>query len=157
MVIAYPLAPAPEPQGGRVLGRRLNTSDTFVLFCQPREWLLIAKPEVGCPTSEMYSKLDALDYEWRDFPTDGKLYNDFERVAPCECLELIEQLCRLGAKDAGLSGSGSAVFGRFAAEPLAEVAYEQLMEDFEGHAWVVPTLTRRESQEIVVQPDEMRV
>ena len=119
----------------------------------PREWLLIAKPEVNCSTAEMYAKLDALDYEWKEFPEDGKLYNDFERVAPCECLELIEQLCKVGAKDAGLSGSGSAVFGRFESEPLAEIACERLLDDFEGHAWVVPTLTRRESLDTVQQPD----
>lgn len=118
-----------------------------------REWLLLAKPEVGCSTGEMYAKLDALDYEWREFPQDDKLYNDFERVAPCECLELIERLCRLDARDAGLSGSGSAVFGRFDSEPLAEIACERLMEDFEGHAWVVPTLSRQESLDIAFQSD----
>jgi 4-diphosphocytidyl-2-C-methyl-D-erythritol kinase len=117
-----------------------------------REWLLVAKPEVSCSTAEMYAKLDALDYEWRDFPEDDNvLYNDFERVAPAECLELIERLCNLDARDAGLSGSGSAVFGRFDSEPLAEIACERLMDDFEGHAWVVPTLSRQESLDISVQ------
>jgi len=116
----------------------------------PREWMLIVKPEIGCSTGEMFAKLDALDYEWREFPEDDKLYNDFERVAPCECLELIEQLCKLGARDAGLSGSGSAVFGRFDNEPSAETACERLLEDFEGHAWVAPTLTRKESLDLAV-------
>ena len=120
---------------------------------QQREWLLIAKPEENCSTKEMYAKLDAFDYEWKDFPDDDNLYNDFERVAPCECLELMETLQKLGAKDAGLSGSGSAVFGRFEDEPLAEVACERLLEDFEGHAWVVPTLSRQESLDIAVQTD----
>jgi hypothetical protein len=59
----------------------------------------------------------------------------------------------LGAVDAGLTGSGSAVFGRFESEPLAEIACERLMLDFDGHGWVVPTLTRQESVEIhVLEP-----
>jgi 4-diphosphocytidyl-2-C-methyl-D-erythritol kinase len=138
--------------GGRAMGEGYGQKLT-PLSDAPREWLLIAKPDIGCSTSEMYAKLDALDYEWRDFPADDKLYNDFERVAPCECLELIEWVCRLGARDAGLTGSGSAVFGRFESEPLAEVACERLLEEFEGHGWVVPTLGRRESLDISVQTD----
>ena len=136
--------------GGRAkaegYGQKLNP-----LPDENREWLLIAKPEMNCSTTEMYAKLDALDYEWRDFPSDDKLYNDFERVAPEECLELKDRLCRLDARDAALTGSGSAVFGRFDSEPLAEVACERLLEDFEGHAWVVPTLSRQESLDLAVQ------
>ena len=54
--------------------------------------VVVLKPKVGCSTPEMYASLDEKDYEWRDFPSDDKLYNDFERVAPCECLDLIERL-----------------------------------------------------------------
>lgn len=137
--------------GGRALGRGYGQRLT-VLQDEPREWLLVAKPDIGCPTAEMYAKLDEMDYAWQEFPEDETLlYNDFEKVAPAECVELIDQLCRLGAKDAGLSGSGSAVFARFESEPLAEIACERLMEEFDGHAWVVPTLTRRESLEITVE------
>lgn len=139
--------------GGRALGRGYGQKLT-PMRDEPREWLVIAKPEVGCSTGEMYSRLDELNYEWREFPeVEAQLYNDFEKVAPPECTELIQRLCRLDARDAGLSGSGSAVFGRFDSEPLAEVACERLMEDFEGHAWVVPTLSRRESLEISVETE----
>jgi len=119
---------------------------------RPREWLLIARPEVSCSTKEMYGLLDEKEFEWNEFPDEDLLYNDFERVAPCECIELIERVQRLGARDAGLTGSGSAVFGRFDAEPMAEIACERLLEDFEGHGYVVPTLSREESLDIAVLP-----
>lgn len=77
----------------------------------PDEWYVVLRPPVGCPTGEMYRKLDEKPRDWADYG-EG-LYNDFERVAPCECLDWIERLLTLGARDAGLSGSGSAVFGRF--------------------------------------------
>lgn len=86
------------------------------------EWYVVARPEVSCPTGEAYRKLDDLTYEWRAFPEGDELYNDFERVAPCESLDLIERLLALGARDAALSGSGSAVFGRFAREEVAKSA-----------------------------------
>ncbi|MEA2554507.1 MAG: 4-diphosphocytidyl-2-C-methyl-D-erythritol kinase [Fimbriimonadaceae bacterium] len=141
--------------GGRAQG--IGYGDHLMaLRDEPREWLLIARPEVGCPTPEMYAKLDEQSYEWKDFPEEDILYNDFERVAPCECLDLIERVCALGAKDAGLSGSGSSVFGRFESEPLAEIACERLWEDFEGDVWVVPTLTRRESLQMSEKPSELR-
>jgi 4-diphosphocytidyl-2-C-methyl-D-erythritol kinase len=111
-------------------------------------WMVIVKPSVGCPTAAGYGKLDAIDYEWRGFPEDDVLYNDFERVAPCECLEVIERLQALGAKDAGLSGSGSAVFGRFASRRDAETAAERLEGERLGRVWPVPTLTRQQSLEI---------
>jgi 4-diphosphocytidyl-2-C-methyl-D-erythritol kinase len=109
----------------------------------PREWFVLAKPPVGCSTVEMFGALDRLSYEWRDFPVGDELYNDFERVAPCECLDLIERLQALGARDAGLSGSGSAVFGRFGSEADGLRAAEKLG----GEVWVVPSLTRAESLE----------
>ncbi len=94
---------------------------------------VVAMPRgAACPTAEAYAKLDAAPREWREFPTDDVLYNDFERVAPCESLELLERLLALGAHDAGLSGSGAAVFGRFASREAAERAREGLDAD----AWV---------------------
>lgn len=108
------------------------------------QWFVIAKPEVGCSTPEMYAKLDAAPREWRVWPDSDALYNDFERVAPPECLELIARLVDLGARDAGLSGSGSAVFGRFDSRGRAEAAAAVLT----GAAWVVATLTRGESLRI---------
>ena len=88
----------------------------------PAEWYVIAQPEDRCSTKDAYDRLDSLDYEWREFPDDNILYNDFERVAPCGSLDLIERLQVHGAKDSGLTGSGSAVFGRFTTEEAARNA-----------------------------------
>lgn len=140
-------------RGGRALGRGYGQkltpmADGF------REWYLLAKPDIGCSTAEMYAKLDEHPRTWLEYPDeDAGFYNDFEAVAPEESIELIARLKRLGALDATLCGSGSAVFGKFASEPLAEVACERLCEDFDGQAWVVPTLSRQESLDISVETD----
>ncbi|MBS1707027.1 MAG: hypothetical protein JST40_14270 [Armatimonadetes bacterium] len=111
---------------------------------EPR-WLVISKPEVGVDTAGAYAQLDQHERAWLDFPTDSDAtYNDFERVAPCECSDLIERLRSLGSTSAGLSGSGSAVFGFFESKTSAEDAAED-MRRFAA-SWTVPTLTRRESQ-----------
>lgn len=116
---------------------------------RPTEWLVIARPPVGCPTGPAYRALDALSYEWRDFPSSDLLYNDFERVAPCESIELTERLQVHGARDAALSGSGSAVFGRFADENAARLAANFVQEEGLGQTWVCRTLSRVESLTIL--------
>jgi 4-diphosphocytidyl-2-C-methyl-D-erythritol kinase len=105
---------------------------------------VVAKPAVGCASGAAYGKLDEKSFAFMGFPEDDELYNDFERVAPCESLELIDRMLALGANGAGLTGSGSAVFGLFD-NPLA--AYSRLFD--EGYsAWVARSLTRSESLEI---------
>lgn len=111
----------------------------------PDEWFLVVRPEIGCPTGEAFQKLDALQYEWRDFPQGDELYNDFERVAPCESLDLIERLQVHGARDAALSGSGSAVFGRFSNPGVAAAAQDALATEGYSRSWVAKTLARKES------------
>lgn len=77
----------------------------------PERWYVLVRPEVGCPTPAMYRALDAMSYPFAEFPADEEaLLNDFERVAPSECLALIEAL-RVQGVPAGLTGSGSVVFG----------------------------------------------
>lgn len=112
----------------------------------PSRTVLIVKPEVGCPTGLMYKALDEKSYEWREFPSSDEVYNDFERVAPCECLDLIERLQVLGATSAGLSGSGSAVFGFFVDEAAAASAGDRL----DYGSWVCRTLARAESLAVQV-------
>ena len=106
------------------------------------EWYVVARPEVGCDTKAAFKRLDEKAYAWREFSSSDELYNDFERVAPCESLELIERLLVLGSRDAGLTGSGSAVFGRFSTQQEAETAKDKLPSP---QAWVARALSRAES------------
>lgn len=126
--------------GGRARGEGYGEQLT-PMPDEPRRWLVLAKPDYGCSTPEMFRALDSIEREWREFPAEDELYNDFERACPCGCLELIDRLISLGADDAGLSGSGSAVFGRFPSEEVAAEAARGM----EGEVWVVPTLSRQES------------
>ncbi|HTQ11675.1 MAG TPA: 4-(cytidine 5'-diphospho)-2-C-methyl-D-erythritol kinase [Fimbriimonadaceae bacterium] len=108
---------------------------------QPEAWLLIAKPAIGCPTAAMYARLDEIRGSAR---ACADVRNDFQRVAPHECTELIDHLRDLGASDAMLCGSGSAVFGRFASRFEAEEARAAVAAE----TWVVKTLSRAESLRI---------
>lgn len=134
--------------GGRARGTRYGDR-IEPLPDEPTRWFLILKPEVGCSTPEMFRALDAKGREWRDWPSDGKFYNDFERVAPCECLELVERLLSAGASDAALSGSGSAVFGEFGCRADAEEAAVRIGM----MGWVVPSASRAESLRLNLGPD----
>lgn len=103
-------------------------------------WFALAMPEVDVSTSEAYAKLDELDFVR---PTGLPIgYNDFERVAPCESLDLLERMKVLGAARAMLCGSGAAVFGQFADRNDAVLATRDLAR--EGAVWtaVAPSLPR---------------
>ena len=130
--------------GGRARGEGYGEILT-PLPDEPERHLVIARPNAGVSTASAYSQLDEKPREFFDFPGDDRLYNDFERTAPCECLDLIERLISLGATQSGLSGSGSAVFGFFNTSAEAETAAGQIKS--EGIPFAVPTrtLTRKES------------
>jgi 4-diphosphocytidyl-2C-methyl-D-erythritol kinase len=83
----------------------------------------------------MYRRLDEVG-------RPRKVQNDFELVAPEECIELIERLHKLGSKQSGLSGSGSACFGYFASQNEADIAATKLPGTWRR---VVRTLSREES------------
>jgi 4-diphosphocytidyl-2-C-methyl-D-erythritol kinase len=112
--------------GGRARGEGYGEKLMPLAQSDAVEWYVIAQPEDRCSTGETFAKLDQLDYEWIDFPETDVLYNDFERVAPCGSLDLLERLQVHGAKDSGLTGSGSAVFGRFVDEESAIVAARKM-------------------------------
>ncbi len=107
-----------------------------------RQWLVVTKPDIGTSTQIAYAKLDAIP---REFFQEGENYNDFERVAPCECLELLERLLIHGAKKANLTGSGSAVYGLFIDEQQACEAAQKLKQESSNWVQVAHTLTREES------------
>lgn len=110
----------------------------------PNRFLVIARPVVGVATGSAYEALDHLDYPWRDWPEGEELYNDFERVMPGACREAIDRLLAAGAERAGLSGSGSAVFGFFGSQGEAERVAADWPAEL-GQAWAVRTLIREES------------
>ncbi len=118
---------------------------------------LVVKPEVDCPTARMFQALDEMSYEWRPFPPDAnplpgvgeEIYNDFERVMPKICADQIEWLREFGALSAGLTGSGSAVFGEFETRTEAVTARELLKGIPEENVWVCRSLRREESLKVV--------
>lgn len=109
------------------------------------QWILVARPTFGCSTEFAYRRLDEQSYDWSDFPESDLLYNDFERVAPDESLNLIRQLSHCGAKDAALSGSGSAVFGRFTTKAAAEGALDCVRNNPSTTVWLARSIARSES------------
>ncbi len=110
---------------------------------QSHKWLLIVKPDESVSTKEAYASLDRAPREWKEF--SDELHNDFERVAPCICGEIAERLQVHGADGALLCGSGSAVFGVFDSENLAQSAMANMASEGFDTSWVAPTLTREES------------
>jgi 4-diphosphocytidyl-2-C-methyl-D-erythritol kinase len=108
-------------------------------------FLVIAKPEVGCPTAEMYRRLDEWARLWREFPAEDEIYNDFEQVAPAESRRAIALLKSFSALDAGLTGSGSATFGFFPDHTEALTAAELMRAEGFSQVWVASTLSREES------------
>lgn len=112
--------------GGRAKGEGYGEQLT-ALPDPPPEWLVIAKPDVSCPTKEAFRKLDTMQFTWQEFPEDlAKTHNDFERSAPQASLDLIRQLRVYGANRSGLTGSGSAIFGFFDSQNAAEQASANL-------------------------------
>jgi 4-diphosphocytidyl-2-C-methyl-D-erythritol kinase len=95
--------------GGRAKGTGYGDEIT-PLPDLPRQFMVLVRPDVDGSTPEMYRRLDSVSYPFAEW-SESVIANDFERVAPCECLEWIERLRVLGASASGLTGSGSAVFG----------------------------------------------
>lgn len=97
--------------GGRAKATGYGEILSSLVDPDPTTRYVIVKPVIGVSSAQAYSRLDELSYAFLDFPTDNSLYNDFERVAPGQSLDLIERMITLGCIQAGLTGSGSAVFG----------------------------------------------
>ncbi len=108
----------------------------------PEDPLVVAFGGPGLATAEVYAGFDAsltspqAASTIRDFPrsSGSRLRNDLERAASLidpGINRLREALLLLGASEAGMSGSGSAVFGFFRDRRAAGVCAERLTA--EGH------------------------
>ena len=110
----------------------------------PLCWFVICKPEVSFSTAEMYAKLDekkpacAIDtlglikaLEYQDMlEISDRLGNRFEGVLEpdSEIFTIKNKLLDLGARNACMSGSGSAVYGLFTEEEQARAAAAALQK-----------------------------
>ncbi|HRF60074.1 MAG TPA: 4-(cytidine 5'-diphospho)-2-C-methyl-D-erythritol kinase [Fimbriimonadaceae bacterium] len=130
--------------GGEAMGEGYGERLT-PLSDGPEAWIVLVHLGVGVSTPEAYRALDAWSRALRD--DDGT--NDFEVVAPTECLTAKAMLVEHGATQALLCGSGSSVFGAFPEQADARRAAEGLADRWRVD--VVPTLTRVESLQIEVE------
>ena len=130
--------------GGRALGEGFGDKLT-PLDDEEHSWLVIAKPNEGMSTPEAYAALDKIERPFEDFPEDPwSGYNDFMRIAPPLCHDLEATMRRFGASHAGLSGSGSAVWGRFHSTQDRNRPRQRCRQQG-AHAWICPTFTRSQS------------
>ena len=112
----------------------------------PLCWFVICKPEFSFSTAEMYAKLDekepvssidtlglikALEYQDMQEISD-RLGNCFEGVLEesSEIFVIKNRLLALGARNACMSGSGSAVYGLFTQEEEAKAAAAELQKAY---------------------------
>ena len=133
--------------GGRAVGEGYGEQLTE-LPDEPYRHVLLVRPSVGCSTYEMYKALDSQRYRWRELPSGFEVYNDFEKVAPKRCIGLIRRVRDLGAGYAGLSGSGSCVFGFYPNLDSINNAAFRLRQEGETAVFTCRTLSRVESVKI---------
>ncbi len=112
----------------------------------PLCWFVICKPEFSFSTAEMYAKLDEQDpvssidtlglikaLEYQDMQEiSDRLGNCFEGVLEesSEIFAIKNRLLALGARNACMSGSGSAVYGLFTREDEAKAAAAELQKAY---------------------------
>lgn len=132
--------------GGTALG--LERGDViFPLIDRPAAWVVLAVPAFGVSTKDAYAWFDR-DRLRRAGVRSGPPGNDLEgpvvRRHPA-IGRLVRALKRLGAWHAAMSGSGSAVFGLFAARAAAEAAAAAIRSR-RCRTLVTRTLSRRRYQ-----------
>ena len=133
-------------QGGRALAEGYGERLTG-LPDPPETWFIVLRPNVGCSTVAMYR---ALDDSRTNVPAlqDAEIgTNDFESVAPEVCQAAIQTLRNHGLP-AGLSGSGSAVFGQCESESQAQQIAQTLNQGH--HILVARSISSDESRAIAV-------
>lgn len=126
----------------------------------PEMHIVVVKPDVGVSTGWAYSEMDRHTGRERRIVSDNVecgiesndrksvvsgLWNDFDPVIS-DALPVVknikDSLMDLGAENAMLSGSGSAVFGIFESNYKAELAASHLRSSFK-HVYVAKTLGRK--------------
>ena len=113
----------------------------------PDCWVLLCKPDFGIPTPALFARADSGQPKHRP-DIDGmvraleagslegaasRLCNVFEELLPEEYHEVFrikEQLLKLGALNAAMSGSGPTVFGIFREEAAARTATDTLKQRY---------------------------
>lgn len=108
-------------------------------------WIVICKPDtVSVSTAEAYQKVDALPkhpcytdemvkalYSRDLFMITSTIFNDFELALQIPEVNTIKKaMLDSKARGAGMSGSGSAVFGIFSSERRAKECFEALKADY---------------------------
>jgi 4-diphosphocytidyl-2-C-methyl-D-erythritol kinase len=124
-------------EGGTALG--LERGDLlYPLLDAPPSWVVLARPDFGVATSDAYAWWDAE-------PVRGEEGgNDLEAPVIArhpEIANLISRLRGAGATRAGMSGSGSAVFGLFDRQATARVAARRVAGS-RITTWITRTLDR---------------
>lgn len=119
----------------------------------PECYFVIVKPEFSISTKEAYEKSDTLGYDKTISPEHiisgicngspeeiGRwMYNKFEEVAGIDEIEDIKQKMKdCGALGAIMTGSGSAVFGLFDDEDMAESCESSLSRQYDEVFLVTP-------------------
>jgi 4-diphosphocytidyl-2-C-methyl-D-erythritol kinase len=141
--------------GGRAKGE--GYGERLTPLPDPDEiWYVVVRPDAPGSTKAAYARLDETAYPFLDFPEVGVLYNDFERVAPCESLEYLDVLGAYGASGSLLCGSGAAVFGVFAEEGSARMAAQRLSQDSRVQVWVAPSLGREASVRMEIVQENLK-
>jgi 4-diphosphocytidyl-2-C-methyl-D-erythritol kinase len=121
-------------RGGAALG--VGRGDIlFPLEDRPKAVVVLVQPDFGVSTKDAYGWWDAahpaglLTSMARWTPDGGERGNDLEPPVAAkhpEIGKLVKRLRALGASDAAMSGSGSAVFGLFSQESAALAAADAL-------------------------------
>lgn len=129
-------------EGGTVLG--VDRGDTlFSLIDRPSSWVALALPDFGVSTRAAYRWWDE---DQGENEASGEPGNDLEPPVTARHPSIgraVARLWRLGATHAGMSGSGSAVFGLFESERKARVA-ARAMTGRRLATLVTRTLNRRQ-------------
>jgi 4-diphosphocytidyl-2-C-methyl-D-erythritol kinase len=138
--------------GGPAVARGIG--DRLAPLALPAYWYVLLNPGVPLSTAWVYRNLDLSRLPpgpetaaWDPAHPERWVRNDLETVTRQrfpELSHLAEQLKRLGARTAGISGSGPTVFGLFPGPERAREAARQVRRTFPGWLAVARGLTGQE-------------